>query len=112
DPENAKLLILQQVLSPRSLTGKGAQLIMELPYDRLGKGSEYYQPNMAIGFTTTIGIDSTKMLLGLSPQSTVRSAGCPVFAIMLDKLMKPLWTNTLTTESSAKRFTILSTQVD
>lgn len=112
DPENAKLLILQQVLNPRSLTGKGAQLIMALPYDQLGKGSEYYQNNMAVGFTTTIGIDSTKLLLGLSPQSTTRSAGCPVFAIMLDKQMKPLWTNTLATESSAKRFNILSTQVD
>jgi hypothetical protein len=51
-------------------------------------------------------------LLGLSPQSTMRSAGCPVFAIMLNKQMKPLWTNTLSTESSAKRFNIISTNVD
>lgn len=112
DPESAKLLILQQVLSPRGLTGKAASIITELPYDRLGKGADYYQAGMAIGFTTTISADSTKLLLGLTPASTVRSAGCPVFAMVLDKQMKPLWSNTLTTASGAQRVDILDTRVD
>ncbi len=112
DPENAKLLIIQQVLSPRSLTGKGAQLITELPYDRLGKGADYYQSNMSIGFTTLVNADSTKLLLQLTPNTTTRSAGCPVFAMMLGKDLKPLWNYTLQTDPNAKEVKLLDTQVD
>jgi hypothetical protein len=112
DPENGKLLIIQQVLSPRALTGKGAQLVTELPYDRLGKGADYYQSNMTIGFTTLVNADSTKLLLQLTPNSTTRSAGCPVFAMMLGKDLKPLWNYTLQTDLAAKEVKLLDTQVD
>jgi hypothetical protein len=112
DPENGKLLIIQQIMSPRSLTGKGAQLITELPYDRLGKGADYYQSNMSIGFTTLVNADSTKLLLQLTPNSTTRSAGCPVFAMMLGKDLKPLWNFTLQTDPAAKEVKLLDTQVD
>lgn len=112
DPENNTLLVLQQVLSPRSLTGKAAQKLVEIPYDRLGKGPEYFVADMPVGFTTTISTDSTKLLLGLTPASTTRSAGCPVFAQVFDKQMKPLWSNTLATDANAKRIDIVGTKVD
>lgn len=112
DPENNKLLLIQQILSPRSLTGKGAQIITELPYDRLGKGPEYFQSNMSIGFTTIVNTDSTKLLLQLTPNTTSRSAGCPIFAMVLGKDMKPLWNYTLQTDASARSVKILDTQVD
>lgn len=111
DPENGKLLLIQQVLSPRSLTGKGAQLLTAIPFDRLGKSPDYFKPNMAVGFTTTVSVDSTKMLIGLSPQTTTHGAGCPVFAQMFDKVMKLLWTNTLIMDASGSS-RILDTRVD
>jgi hypothetical protein len=112
DPENAKLQLIQQVLSPRGLTGKGAQLLADIPYDQLGKGPEYFRPNMAVGFTTRLSVDSTKLLVGLSPQSTRRSAGCPVFAQVFDKQMKRLWANTLEPDAAARTFSILDTRID
>ena len=112
DPERAKLLLIQQVLSPRSLTGKGAQLLAEIPFDRLGKGADYFKPNVITGFTSTVGVDSTKLLIGLTPQSTTRSAGCPVFAQVFDKQMKLLWTNTLTVDANARSIDIIDTKVD
>ncbi len=112
DPENGKLLIIQQVLSPRSLTGKGAQLLYAMPYDQLGKTPEYYQPNMAVGFTTMVSVDSTKMMLGLSPESTVRAAGCPVWAMLFNKQCEPMWSNTLATDAGARKVEIISTKVD
>lgn len=112
DPENGKLLLIQQMQSPRSLTGKGGQLLAEIPYDRLGKSPEYFKSNMAVGFATTVGTDSTKLLVGLTPESTVRSAGCPVYAQVFDKQMKLLWHNTLQTESSARSIDIIDTKVD
>lgn len=112
DPEKAKLLLIQQVLSPRSLTGKGAQLLTEIPFDRLGKGADYFKPNVITGFTSTVGVDSTKLLIGLTPQSTTRSAGCPVFAQVFDKQMKLLWTNTLSVDASARTIDIIDTKVD
>jgi hypothetical protein len=112
DPERNVLLIIQQVLSPRSLTGKGAQLVTEIPYDRLGKGPEYFQANVHVGFSTLVNADSTKLLLQLTPATTTRSAGCPVFAMMLDKELKPLWNWTLQTDAAAREVRILDTQVD
>ncbi len=112
DPEKGKLLLIQQILSPRALTGKGGQLLTEIPYDRLGKGSDYFKPNTAVGFTTTVSVDSTLMLIGLSPESTTRSAGCPIYAQVFDKQMKLLWSNTLTPPSAARSFEIITTHVD
>lgn len=112
DLETGKLLLLQQVQGPRSLTGKGAQLLAEIPFDRLGKSKDYFKPNVAMGFTTLVSVDSTKMLVQLTPDGTVHSAGCPIYAHMFDKDMKALWWNKLTTESSARAFKILATRVD
>ncbi len=112
DPERNVLLILQQALSPRSLTGKGAQLITEIRYDRLGKGPEYFQANVHVGFNTLVNADSTKLLLQLTPNTTTRSAGCPVYAMVLDKDLKPLWNWTLQTDAAAREVRILDTQVD
>jgi len=112
DPETGKLLLIQQVQGPRSLTGKGAQLLAEIPFDRLGKSKEYFKPNQITGFTTVVSVDSTKMLLQLTPESTVHKAGCPVYAHLFDKDMKTLWWNKLSTDGNAKSIRILDTQVD
>ncbi len=112
DLETGKLLLIQQVQGPRSLTGKGGQLLGEIPFDRLGKSKDYFKPNMAVGFTTLVSVDSTKMLVQLTPESTVHSAGCPVYAQMFDKDMKVLWWNKLTTDGSARSFDIIDTKVD
>ncbi len=112
EPETGKLLVLQQILGPRSLTGKGAQLLTEIPFDRLGKTKDYFKPNMGIGFTTLVGVDSTKMLLQLTPDGTTHSAGCPVYAQVFDKEMKPLWWNKLTTDGSARAVKIIETRMD
>ncbi len=111
-PDSAKLLLLDQVLSPRSLTGKGARRLASIPYDRLGKSSDYFKPNMPMGFTTTVGTDSTKLLVGLTPAGTIHSAGCPVLALVFDKYMKLLWMNRLATETAARSFDIIATKVD
>ena len=112
DPENAKLLLLQQVLNGRSLTGKAASLIAEIPYDALGKGPEYFTPNTAVGFTTTISIDSTKLLVGIDPGSTRRSAGTPVWVRLFDRKMQTLWSGTLQTDPAAREVKVLGRQVD
>ena len=112
DLETGKLLLIQQVQGPRSLTGKGAQLVAEIPFDRLGKSKDYFKPNMAIGFTSLVSVDSTKMLIQLTPDGTVHSAGCPVYAHMFDKDMKTLWWNKLTPDGSARSFRIIQTRVD
>ncbi len=112
DLETGKLLLIQQVQGPRSLTGKGAQLLAEIPFDRIGKSKEYFKPNMGIGFTSLVSVDSTKMLIQLTPDGTLHSAGCPVYAHMFDKDMKTLWWNKLTTDGSARSFKIIQTRVD
>ena len=112
DLETGKLLLIQQVQGPRSLTGKGAQLLAEIPFDRIGKSKEYFKPNVGIGFTTLVSVDSTKMLIQLTPDGTTHSAGCPVYAHLFDKDMKTLWWNKLTTEASARAFKIVQTRVD
>ena len=112
DMETGKLLVLQQIQGPRSLTGKGAQLLAEIPFDRIGKSKEYFKPNVGIGFTTLVSVDSTKMLLQLTPDGTTHSAGCPVYAHLFDKDMKPLWWNKLSTDGSARSFKIIQTRVD
>ncbi|HNM68396.1 MAG TPA: hypothetical protein PKG57_01930 [Flavobacteriales bacterium] len=112
DPETGKLLVIQQVLGPRSLTGKGAELLAEIPFDRLGKTNAYFKPNITVGFTTLVSVDSTKMLLQLTPESTVHSAGCPIYAHLFDKEMKSLWWNKLSPDPGAKSSRIMSTKVD
>lgn len=112
DPENAKLLLLQQVLNGRSLTGKAASLVAEIPYDALGKGPEYYTSNVAIGLTTTISIDSTKLLIGMDPGTTRRSAGAPIWVRLFDRKMQTLWSGTLATDPAASQVEVLSRQVD
>jgi hypothetical protein len=112
DLETGKLLLLQQIQGPRSLTGKGAQLLAEIPFDRLGKSKDYFKPNMGIGFTTLVSVDSTKMLIQLTPDGTIHSAGCPVYAQVFDKEMKSLWWNKLTTDGNARSFKIIETRVD
>lgn len=112
DPDHGKLLILQQELSPRSLTGRAAAMVAEVPYDRFGKGPEYFKPGLAVGLTTTVAKDGKHMLIGLTPASTTRSAGCPILGVMVDATMKPMWTNTLGTEPGAVRTDVISTTVD
>jgi hypothetical protein len=112
DAPNGKLLLLDQVLSPRSLTGKAAALITEIPYDRFGKGTDYFKPGMAVGFTTTIAADGKHMLIGLTPAGTVRTAGCPVVGVMVDGKMQPKWTNTLSTASGSVRSDVVNVAVD
>ena len=112
DPANGKLLFIQQVISPRSLTGKGAQLLHTLPYDRLGKPTDYFASNTPVGFGTVIGVDSTKMLIHLTPDLTTRSAGCPIFAMAFNKDMQLLWQNSLQLDPKARGIQILATRVD
>jgi hypothetical protein len=112
DPEKAKLLLLQQVLNARSLTGKAASLLGEIPYDALGKGPESFTANTALGFTTTVSVDSTKLLIGLMPQTTTRPAGAPVWAQVFDKQMKALWSGRLNTEPTAQQVEVVALRVD
>lgn len=111
-PDQGKLLLLEQVLSPRSLTGRAASLVAELPYDLFGKGPEYFTPGVAVGFTTTLSRNGKHMLIGLNPASTVRSAGCPIVAVMVDGHMQPQWTAALATEPGNVRTEVTSTLVD
>ncbi len=111
-PDNGKLLLLDQVLSSRSLTGRAAAQIGEVPYDLFGKGPEYFKPGMAVGFTTTLSGDGKHMLIGIDPSTTVRSAGCPILGVMVDSKMQPIWTKRLDMESGNVRTDVVSTQVD
>ncbi len=112
DPEHGKLLLLDQVLNARSLTGKAAAMVTEIPYDRFGKGPDYFKPGVTVGFTTTKAEDGKHMLIGLTPASTTRSAGCPILGVMVDSKMKPKWINTLATEPGNVRTDVVSTTVD
>ena len=112
DPEHGRLLLLDQVLSPRSLTGRAAAMLTDVPYDKFGKGADYFKPGLAVGFTTTISEDGKHMLIGLTPASTVRSAGCPILAVMVDAAMKPMWTNTLATEPGNVQTQVVNTVID
>lgn len=113
DPDKGQLLLIQQIINPRSLAGvRGAQLLTTIPYDHLGKGPDYFKANMAVGFTAQTAVDSSRILIGLTPASTRRSAGCPVFAMVFDKQMKPLWNNTLNTDASARSFQLVNTFLD
>lgn len=111
-PDKGKLLLLEQVLSSRSLTGRAAALITEIPYDLFGKSPEYFKPGMAVGFTTTLSADGKHMLIGLDPSTTVRSAGSPILGVMVDSRMQPIWTKTLATEPGNVRTDVVSTMVD
>ncbi len=112
DPENGRLLLLDQVLSPRSLTGRAAALLTSVPYDRFGKSADYFNPGMTVGFTTTLSNDGKHMWIGLSPATTTRSAGCPILGVLVDGGMKPVWTNVLAVPPGNVRTDIISTTVD
>ncbi len=112
DYENARLRLIQQVLNPRSLTGKGAREFYAMPFDHVGKGPEYFKKNTTVGFGTAISVDSTKLMLQLSPDLTNRSAGLPIHAMVFNKDMKLLWHGNLQTASSNRAMQILGTRVD
>ncbi len=112
DPDHGQLLLLQQVLSPRSLTGRAAAMVAQVPYDLFGKTNEYFKPGITIGFTTTVATDGKHMLIGLTPASTTRSAGAPLVAVMVDGAMKPVWMRNLATEPANVRTEVISTSVD
>ncbi|HMN06257.1 MAG TPA: hypothetical protein PKD45_11070 [Flavobacteriales bacterium] len=112
DPDHGKLMLMQQELGPRSLTGRAPSLIMGVPYDIIGRSPSYFKPGMTVGFTTTVADDGGHMLIGLSPASTTHSAGCPILAVMVDKNMEPLWANKLTTDPGNVRTDVVATKVD
>lgn len=112
DPEHGQLLLMEQVLNPRSLTGKAASLVAEVPYALFGKTREYFKPGTTMGFTTTVAGDGKHMLIGLTPSSTTRQAGAPILGIMVDGDMKPIWAKTLTQEFSNVRTEVVSITVD
>jgi hypothetical protein len=112
DPANGKLMLLDQVLDPRSLTGKAAALITEIPFGEFGKSPSWFKPGLTLGFTTLKAADGKHMLIGLSPLGTVRTAGCPTLGVMVDEQMKPLWTRTLNLPMNAVRTDITGQLVD
>lgn len=112
DPENGQLLLLQQELSPRSLTGRAASLITEVPYALFGKTNDYFTPGTTVGFNTTLSANGQFMLLGLSPATTTRSAGSPIVAVMLGKNMQPKWMNSLQKEAGNATTEVATTAVD
>lgn len=112
DPENGRLLLLDQVLSPRSLTGRAAALITGIPFDRFGKSPDYFKPGMTMGFTTMPSTDGKHLWISINPSTTTRSAGCPILGVMVDGQMKPVWTNTLAVPPGNVRTDIISTTVD
>lgn len=112
DPEHGQLLLLQQELSPRSLTGRAAELITAIPYDLLGRGSNYYKPGMTVGFQTIVADNDQHMLIALSPTTTTHKAGSPTLGLMVDKDMNPLWFDQLSTNPGNVRTEIMNTLVD
>lgn len=112
DREKGRLLLLQQELSPRSLTGRAAALITSIPYDLLGKAPEYFKEGMTVGFTTVLAQDGQHMLISLTPATTTHSAGSPILGVMVDKQMNPLWTNRLHPEAGNVRTDVVNTMVD
>lgn len=112
DPEQSRLLLLDQVLSPRSLTGRAATLVTGIPYDRFGKSAEFFKPGVTMGFTTLASDDGKYLWIGLNPSTTTRSAGCPTLGIMVDGQMKPLWTNNLALPPGNMRSEVAGTTVD
>lgn len=112
DPENGQLLLMEQVLNPRSLTGRAASAIAELPYDLFGKGGEYFKPGTSTGFTTTVSGKGNYMLIGLSPASTTRAAGAPIVGVMVNGAMKPVWAKALAQEAGNARTEVVATAAD
>lgn len=112
DPEQGQLLLLQQVLNPRSLTGRAASLVAQVPYDLFGKTNDYFTPGMTLGFTTTVAADGKHMLIGLTPASTTRAAGAPLVGVMVDGNMKPLWMKNLTLEAGLTKTEVINSFVD
>lgn len=112
DLENGRLRFIQQLIDPRSLSAKGAQEFHQMPFDRLNKGSDYYNKYMAVGFTSVINQDSSMMMLHLTPDNTVRAAGCPIHSMVFDRDMKLKWSNTLELSGSMQAMQIISTRVD
>lgn len=112
DPETGKLHFIQQILEPRSLTGKGAQLFHEMPFDELNKPADYYQPHMAVGFGSLVSQDSSMLMLQLTPDLTTRSAGCPIHAMVFDKTMKLKWQRSLKTAGNLEAMQIIAARLD
>jgi hypothetical protein len=112
DPDNGRLLLLDQILSPRSLTGRAAALVTGIPFDRFGKSADYFKPGMTVGFSTVIAQDGKHMWIGMSPATTTRTAGCPILGILVNGSMKPVWTNALAVAPGNVRTDIISTTVD
>ena len=112
DPEAGVVRFIQQVLEPRSLTGKGAQQFHTMPFDQFGKGADYYQPHMAVGFSSMVSQDSSMLLMQLNPDLTVRAAGCPTHAMVFDKDMKLKWQRTLRITGNLEAQQIIATRLD
>jgi hypothetical protein len=112
DLENNSLRLIQQLIDPRSLSAKGAQEFYRMPFDRLNKGADYYNRYMAVGFTSVINQDSSLMMLHLTPDNTVRSAGCPIHSMVFDRDLKLKWYNTLELTGSLQAMQIMATRVD
>lgn len=112
DPETGNLRFIQQVLDPRSLTGKGAMEFHLMPFDRLNKGHDYYNKTTAVGFTSVVNQDSSMIMLHLTPDNTTRTAGCPVHAMVFSRDMKLKWENTLELPGNVQAMQIISTRVD
>lgn len=112
DPNNGKLMILEQQLSNRSLTGRAAAMVTEIPYDRFGKGAQYFKPGMTVGLTTQVNEADDHMLIGMTPRTTTHSAGAPIVGVMVNKAMEPIWTQRLITEPGNVRTDVITTLVD
>jgi hypothetical protein len=110
DPKNGQLLVLQNVLSPHSLSGKASSLVAELPYASFGMAPARFKDGAAVGFTTTVSADGKHMLIGLSPSSTVQK-GAPFFALVVDGNMKPVWSRVLVPDSGMVSHEIIDTQL-
>lgn len=112
DPEHGSLMLIEQVLSPRSLTGRAAAKVADIPYDLFGKTPDYFKPGVTVGFTTTLAENGQHMLIGLTPASTTRSAGSPIVGVMVDAKMQPTWARSLATEPGNVRTDVVNTLVD
>ncbi|MCC6840125.1 MAG: hypothetical protein IT230_08205 [Flavobacteriales bacterium] len=112
DPEHGQLMLLQQVLNPRSLTGRAAAMVAQVPYALFGRSNDYFKPGMTVGFTTTVAADGKHMLIGLTPSTTTHTAGAPIVAVMVDAAMKPLWTKNLVLDGGNASTEVITTIVD
>lgn len=111
DRETSGVMVIAQEMNPRSLTPlRGAELLATIPFDRFGKGPEWFVRHAAVGFDIQLASDSGRFVLTLSPERTTL-AGAPHFAAVFNKDRSLYWAASLQPEP-ARQHEVLSSLLD